>query len=117
LVLARRTIVPALLSFRRSHAIIGKMMDTVPTHPQFNETYACTPSDARRARKAVVAFAQTWLRDVDSADFESAIGEALADAIEHGKCSRLTVDCKYARKRLVAQIRQNGVGFNPPRAD
>jgi anti-sigma regulatory factor (Ser/Thr protein kinase) len=91
------------------------MRDTVPSRPQFNETFACTPSDARRARKAVATFAKAWLRGVDSADFETAVGGALANAIEHGKCSRLTVDCRYARKRVVAEIRQNGLGFNPPR--
>jgi anti-sigma regulatory factor (Ser/Thr protein kinase) len=82
---------------------------------QFKETFAGTPHDARRARKAVADFAAAWLHGTDSTDFEVAVGEALANAIEHGKCSCLTVDCVYARQRLVAEIAQNGLGFEPPR--
>jgi len=82
---------------------------------KYKETFACTPTDARRARKAVARFAGEWLADVDSTDLETAVGEALANVIEHGKCSRLTVDCTYSQKRLVAEIAQNGQGFEPPR--
>ncbi|MBV9332412.1 MAG: ATP-binding protein [Candidatus Eremiobacteraeota bacterium] len=83
--------------------------------PQYRETFGCTPSDARRARKAIAQFAAAWLQGADSVDFETAVGEALANAIEHGKCSCLTVDCVYAHQRLVAEIAQNGLGFEPPR--
>ena len=83
--------------------------------PKYKESFACTPTDARRARKAVAQFAGEWLAGADSTDFETAVGEALANAIEHGKCSRLTVDCVYAQERLVAEIAQNGQGFKPPR--
>jgi anti-sigma regulatory factor (Ser/Thr protein kinase) len=86
----------------------------VRTQSQFRETFACTPLDARRARKAITAFARTWLRGVESNDFETAVGEALANAVEHGKASQLTVDCRYRRNRIVAEIHQNGVGFLPP---
>ncbi len=82
--------------------------------PHYNETFACTPTEARRARKAVARFAAAWLQGADSIDFEMAIGEALANAIEHGKCSVMTVDCVYSRQRLVAEIAQNGIGWVPP---
>lgn len=81
---------------------------------QFRETFACTPLEARKARKAIAAFASIWLRGMESKDFESAVGEALANAVEHGKGSRLTVDCRYRRNKVVAEIHQNGVGFLPP---
>lgn len=84
--------------------------------PQYKETFACTPTDARRARKALARFADEWLQGTDSSDFETAVGEALANAVEHGKCSSLTVDCTYARENLVAEIAQDGLGFQPPRA-
>lgn len=84
--------------------------------PKYQETFACTPSDARRARKAVAQFAAAWLLGRDSSDFETAVGEALANAIEHGKCSSMTVDCAYDRDRLIAEIAQNGAGFQPPHA-
>ena len=83
--------------------------------PQYKETFACTPTDARRARKALARFADEWLQGTDSSDFETAVGEALANAVEHGKCSYLTVDCVYAQEKLVAEIAQNGRGFQPPR--
>lgn len=93
---------------------MGKFIDVMPA-PKYRESFACTPDDARRARKAVAQFAEEWLADADSMDFETAVGEALANAVEHGKCSRLTVDCTYSQERLVAEIAQNGQGFEPPR--
>jgi anti-sigma regulatory factor (Ser/Thr protein kinase) len=48
-------------------------------------------------------------------DFESAVGEALANAIHHGKCKRLNVACHFAREEVVAEIaQQNGAAFEPP---
>lgn len=84
--------------------------------PHYKETFACTPTEARRARKAVARFAGEWLQGADSSDFETAVGEALANAVEHGKCSCLIVDCVYAHEKLVAEIVQDGVGFQAPRA-
>lgn len=91
-------------------------MADVIQRPQYKETFACTPTEARRARKAVAQFAGEWLHGTDSSDFETAIGEALANAVEHGRCSYLTVDCVYVQDKLVAEIAQNGLGFQPPRA-
>ncbi len=85
----------------------------MPAHPRYKSTFPCSPSAAREARKAVAAFARTWLKGADSTDFESAVGEALANAIEHGKCSIVTVDCWFDRQKLVAEIQQNGFGFEP----
>lgn len=82
---------------------------------QYSETFACNPTEARRARKAIAAFAQTWLNGTDAADFESAVGEALANVIDHGKCTRLNVACQFSRHEVVADIQQqNGLGFEPP---
>jgi anti-sigma regulatory factor (Ser/Thr protein kinase) len=82
--------------------------------PRYTETFECTPHEARRARKAVAAFAGGWLEGRDATDFETAVGEALANVVEHGKCSLLTVDCWYAGKKVTAEIAQNGIGFEPP---
>jgi anti-sigma regulatory factor (Ser/Thr protein kinase) len=90
-------------------------MADVTRPPHYNETFACTPTEARRARKAVVQFAAPWLQGTASSDFETAVGEALANAVEHSHCSHLTVDCVYARERLIAEIVQDGIGFEPPR--
>jgi anti-sigma regulatory factor (Ser/Thr protein kinase) len=90
-------------------------MAEVTLAPHYSETFACTPTEARRARKAVAHFAAAWLHGTDSSDFETAVGEALANAVEHGGCSRMTVDCVYAHERLIAEIAQNGLGFEAPR--
>ena len=82
--------------------------------PRYTETFSCTAHDARRARKAVAAFAGGWLQGRDAIDFETAVGEALANVVEHGKCSQLIVDCWYAGKKITAEIAQNGIGFEPP---
>jgi anti-sigma regulatory factor (Ser/Thr protein kinase) len=87
----------------------------VPNESQYRESFACNPTEARRARKAIAAFAQTWLKGADATDFESAVGEALANAINHGKCKRLNVACRFACQELVAEIaQQNGEPFEPP---
>lgn len=79
--------------------------------PHYETSFPCEPTQARKARKAVAAFAQTWLKGNDSTDFETAVGEAFANAIEHGGCSVLTVHCWYDRNRLITDIQQNGSGF------
>lgn len=90
-------------------------MANVAHAPHYTETFSCTPLEARRARKAVAHFAAAWLQGTASSDFETAVGEALANAVEHGNCSHLTVDCIYTHERLVTEIVQNGMGFQPPR--
>lgn len=85
------------------------------TQTQYKATFPCCPSEARRARKALAAFAKGWLCGTEATDFESAVGEALANAINHGKCKSLMIDCYFARRELVAIIeQQNGVPFDPP---
>ena len=98
----------------RIHTHPGETNHVMAQPPRYTGTFPCTPQDARRARKAVAAFAGSWLQDGDATDFETAIGEALANVIEHGKCSQLTIECWYARKRVTAEIAQNGIGFEPP---
>jgi anti-sigma regulatory factor (Ser/Thr protein kinase) len=89
-------------------------MAEVTLAPRYTETFACNPTEARRARKALAHFAAAWLHGADSSDFEMAVGEALANTVEHSKCSRMTVDCVYAHERVIAEIAQNGLGFEPP---
>lgn len=90
------------------------MTSIMAVEARYRETFAGSPLEARRARKAIAAFASGWLHGLDATDFESAVGEALANAVEHGRCSRLVVDCCYARKKVTVDIRQDGVGFQPP---
>ncbi len=82
--------------------------------PRFRENFECTPTEASRARRAVSSFVEDWLAQEDRMDFSLAVGEALANAVEHGKCSHLSIDCRYARNRVVCEIEQDGIGFMPP---
>lgn len=91
------------------------MTNVVRNERQYQETFACNPTEARRARKAIAAFAQVWLKGADATDFESAVGEALANAISHGGCKRLNVACHFTRRNVVAEIQQqDGAAFDPP---
>lgn len=94
---------------------MGKAIEVVQTQRQYRATFACNPNEARRARKEIAAFARGWLKGTDATDFESAVGEALANAINHGKCEWLNVTCQLARQKVVAEVQQqDGVDFEPP---
>lgn len=71
---------------------------------------------ARQARCAITAFARGWLRGRDLTDFEGAIGEVLANAVEHGGGPEITVECYFDSGRVVAEIEDHGAGFLPPPA-
>lgn len=70
--------------------------------------------DARRARKELRAFASAWLRGIALNDFESAAGEVLANAVEHGRGTTLSISCRYADGAVIAEVAHDGVGFLPP---
>ena len=111
--LAAAALLPKQSTGRRSQSKGGKIIDVVPL--QYRETFTCSPTEARRARKAIAAFARGWLKGVDATDFESAVGEALANAISHGNCRCLNVTCDFVGQRVVAEIeQQDGAPFQPP---
>ena len=87
----------------------------MPSERQYRESFECNPTEVRRARKAIAAFAQSWLVGTAASDFESAVGEALSNAINHGHCKRVNVACRFVRQAVVAEIQQqNGAAFEPP---
>jgi anti-sigma regulatory factor (Ser/Thr protein kinase) len=61
-----------------------------------------------------VEFAGFWLGDEDLVSFEMALGEALANCVEHGGGPSLAVTCWRDDASLVAEIRHEGRGFEPP---
>jgi anti-sigma regulatory factor (Ser/Thr protein kinase) len=71
------------------------------------------PHFGRDVRKGVAEFASE--RGVDDDDRDAlltALGEALANAIEHSCCDApIEIDCRAARDRIVATVRDRGVGF------
>jgi anti-sigma regulatory factor (Ser/Thr protein kinase) len=71
------------------------------------------PHSSRRVREAVSAFAQgLGIGGSDVDEFLTALGEALANAIEHsGAKAPIEVDCHATEQRIVATVRDFGVGF------
>lgn len=80
----------------------------------YEGSFPCSPIGARQARCAIKAFAQSWLSGRDLTDFEGAIGEVLANAVEHGRGLKIGVECYADSDRVVAEIRDYGGGFLPP---
>ncbi len=66
-------------------------------------------------RRAVVAFARDQgIEARDLTDFVTAVGEALANAIEHSHTSEpITIVVWVLDERLFASVSDHGVGFQP----
>jgi anti-sigma regulatory factor (Ser/Thr protein kinase) len=68
----------------------------------------------RQARRAVIDFAaQCGFDDGILDDVESAVGEALANAAEHGDCAEgFDVTATFENARLVIEVKDHGAGFD-----
>jgi anti-sigma regulatory factor (Ser/Thr protein kinase) len=68
----------------------------------------------RRARRALIDFAaQCGFDNGVLADVESAAGEALANAVEHGDCAEgVDVMATFDGVRLVIEVKDHGIGFD-----
>ena len=64
-----------------------------------------------------MTFAAGWFRGDSLADIEFAVGEALANCVEHGYSPRslVKVNCTCDGVRLTIEIKDNGAGFAPAR--
>lgn len=73
-----------------------------------------SPKCGRLARERVAAFAAEHLLDPeDLREFITAIGEALANAIEHSRSKVIEVSCWIdAEDKLIATIADSGCGFS-----
>lgn len=68
-----------------------------------------------RARRAICAFArECGFHDGQVDDIESAVGEALANAVEHGHRpgGTFSVGCTFDGGRLVIDVKDGGPGFD-----
>jgi len=68
----------------------------------------------RSARRTIVDYARACgFAKTDLADIEIAVGEALANAVEHGNqfCGYVGVSCTFAGEVLTVEIRDQGPGF------
>lgn len=93
-----------------------KLNVTVHAPQRYQATFPASPMGARQARCAVTTFAKTWLRGRDLSDFEAAVGEVLANAVEHGGGDHVSIECYFDSGKVVAEIRDSGGGFLPPPA-
>ncbi|HTU69137.1 MAG TPA: ATP-binding protein [Candidatus Baltobacteraceae bacterium] len=64
-----------------------------------------------RARKIIVDAVRSWLSGEHLSEFEIALGEALANLVEHGGGQTLIVSCACDDERVVVEIEDRVVGF------
>ena len=70
-----------------------------------------SPEGARRARKILTDVARRWLASDDLANFEIAVGEALANVVESGEGRSLQVTCGRDETGVIAEVGDVGLGF------
>jgi serine/threonine-protein kinase RsbW len=77
------------------------------------------PRASRAVRESVARFGrEQGVSDDDMDLFLTALGEAIANAVEHGgKHTReisIDVEVRIGRDRIIGHVQDNGDGFNPP---
>lgn len=85
----------------------------------FTRRYRAARDAAADARSRVSAFAAACGFGGDAlADIECAVGESIANAIEHGNQASgwFTVTCSFADRTLGIEVKDRGSGFSPPEA-
>ena len=85
----------------------------MPVPRRYLGSFPCSAAGARRARSALKQFARLYLADRRLDDFETAIGEALANAVEHSAAKNIVVACAYESSQVIAEIEDDGRGFFP----
>ncbi|HXF33495.1 MAG TPA: ATP-binding protein [Candidatus Acidoferrales bacterium] len=85
-----------------------------PTTSTLNLKIPATPRCSGLARKKVAAFAAEQRLDPDGArEFVAAIGEALANAIEHSRSRVVEIACWVeGSEKLIATVVDSGCGFS-----
>ena len=85
-------------------------------HWTLEQRYPNLPESAAQARTRIAHFAkQVGLGDRDLHDIVTAVGEALANAVEHGHRpgTNIVVRCGEAKDRVCVEIEDEGSGFKP----
>ncbi|HUN29992.1 MAG TPA: ATP-binding protein [Alphaproteobacteria bacterium] len=86
--------------------------------PNFRATFSGDRRNVPLARNAIAGFARICgFSTEEIADIRIASGEALSNAVEHGRSHRssgFSVRCSFDEEKLTIEIRDNGDGFLPP---
>jgi serine/threonine-protein kinase RsbW len=81
----------------------------------YRATFTSDPRNAALARRSIASFASVCgFSEEEVADIRLAAGEALGNAVEHGKSIRssgFSVHCTFDGEQLVVEVRDNGSGF------
>jgi anti-sigma regulatory factor (Ser/Thr protein kinase) len=84
----------------------------------YRATFTSDPRNVALARKSIAGFANVCgFTESEVADIRLAAGEALSNAVEHGRGARssgFSVACSYDNEALVVEVRDSGVGFPLP---
>ena len=88
----------------------------------YRATFTSDLRNVGLARKSVASFARVCgFSEREVADIALAAGEAISNAVEHGRSLRssgFSVRCSYDSDELAIEVRDNGRGFpEPPRAE
>jgi len=81
----------------------------------FRRRFLAVPTSATKARSTVSTFAASHGFSGDAlCDVETSVGEAVANAIEHGNRMRgvFTVACSFERGILTIEVCDGGAGFD-----
>jgi anti-sigma regulatory factor (Ser/Thr protein kinase) len=85
--------------------------------PNFRAAFSGERRNVPLARNAIAGFARICgFTNEEVADIRVASGEALSNAVEHGRTRRssgFSVRCSFDEERLTIEIRDNGDGFLP----
>jgi anti-sigma regulatory factor (Ser/Thr protein kinase) len=88
----------------------------VTTH--YRATFTSDPRNVALARKSIAGFASVCgFTESEVADIRLAAGEALSNAVEHGRGRRssgFSVACSYDNEALTVEVRDSGAGFPAP---
>ncbi|MDQ2872636.1 MAG: ATP-binding protein [Candidatus Eremiobacteraeota bacterium] len=85
--------------------------------PNYHAAFSGSRRNVPLARNAIAGFARVCgFSSEEINDIRLAAGEALNNAVEHGKQDRspgFSIRCNFAEGELTIEIRDNGVGFVP----
>jgi anti-sigma regulatory factor (Ser/Thr protein kinase) len=79
----------------------------------YSARFTSSPESLRSARDAVRVFAATCgFGEIEAADVVFAVGEAVANAVEHGSAPGVfTLACRFSGDALTVEIADGGRGF------